>query len=135
MENTIKQNANMNQQVDETSIKNQPTSRSGRLFRPFEVIYMLGMDEYRIAGGCVSRSGWASWGVLEAFGTVLDRKRWPTWFQVVSTNGSKIRFGASCGRLGNLLQISCARFSIKMALNSHATRPRRGHLRSWRPNG
>ena len=37
----------------------------------------------------------------------------PSWPQ----NGAKIRLGASCGRLGSVSEVSCARFSIKRALH------------------
>ena len=71
--------------INEKSIKNRSKSRSGRLFRPLEVIFMLGPKKYR----CIPRSRWASWGVLGASGAVLGGKGWPRWLQVGSKNEPK----------------------------------------------
>ena len=63
-------------------LKIVPKSSSGRGFG------CLGRVLRRL--GEFSRSGWASWAVLEASWAVLGRKRWPTWLQLGSQNGSNI---------------------------------------------
>ena len=106
--------------MDQTSIKNRPKSRSGGVLEA----------SWRRLG--------ASWGVLEAFWGVLGGLE-PSWGRLESilkrlggVLGSSWRrpgavlgtswsvlgpLGASCGRLGSVLEVSCVWFSGQSGLN------------------